>query len=117
MRATVISHSATTFALITVMPMNRRIQTDSEIILANYYWESDFLSGICREPGAKEISFQLVDEEENFLMEGKLPVREDGIFYGANIRGEASDEVAYPYHLRALDAEGNVIAGEVEGVL
>ena len=88
-----------------------------QIILANYYWESDFLSGICREPGAKEISFQLVDEEENFLMEGKLPVREDGIFYGANIRGEASDEVAYPYHLRALDAEGHVIAGEVEGVL
>ena len=29
-RATVISHSATTFALITVIPMNRRIQTNSE---------------------------------------------------------------------------------------
>ena len=72
---------------------------------------------ICREPGAKEISFQLVDEEENFLMEGKLPVREDGIFYGSNIRGIILDGSAYPYHLRALDAEENVIAGEVEGVL
>ena len=39
-----------------------------QIILANYYWESDFLSGICREPGAKEISFQLVDEEENLSL-------------------------------------------------
>ena len=88
-----------------------------QIILARYYWNRDFLFGICREADAKEVSFELIDPEGNFLMEGKLPVREDGIFYGANIRGEASDEVAYPYHLRALDAEGNVIAGEVEGVL
>lgn len=88
-----------------------------QIILARYYWNRDFLFGICREPGAKEISFQLVDEEENFLMEGKLPVREDGIFYGSNIRGIILDGSAYPYHLRALDAEENVIAGEVEGVL
>lgn len=88
-----------------------------QIILARYYWNRDFLFGIYREPGAKEISFQLVDEEENFLMEGKLPVREDGIFYGSNIRGIILDGSAYPYHLRALDAEGNVIAGEVEGVL
>lgn len=88
-----------------------------QIILARYSWSRDFLFGICREPEAKEVSFQLTDPEGNFLMEGKLPVREDGIFYGANIRGEASEEAAYPYHLRALDAEGNVIAGEVEGVL
>ena len=88
-----------------------------QIILARYYWNRDFLFGICREPGTKEVSFQLVDEDGNFLMEGKMPVREDGIFYGANIRGEASDEVARPYHLRALDAKGNVIAGEVEDAL
>lgn len=88
-----------------------------QIILARYYWNRDFLFGICREPGTKEVSFQLMDEDGNFLMEGKLPVREDGIFYGANIRGEASDEVAHPYHLRALDVEGNVIAGEVEDAL
>ncbi|WP_394266096.1 hypothetical protein [Anaerotignum sp.] len=88
-----------------------------QIILARYYWNKDFLFGICREPEAKEVSFQLVDPEGNFLMEGKLPVREDGIFFGANIRGRISDEAAHPYHLRALDAEGNIIAGEVEGVL
>lgn len=93
------------------------LEEHEQIILANYYWERDFLFGICREPGTKEVSFQLVDEDGNFLMEGKMPVREDGIFYGANIRGEASDEVAHPYHLRALDAEGNVIAGEVEDAL
>ncbi len=88
-----------------------------QIIQARYYWNRDFLFGICREPEAKEVSFQLADPEGNFLMEGKLPVREGGIFFGANIRGAILDESAQPYHLRALDAEGNVIAGEVEGVL
>lgn len=88
-----------------------------QIILARYYWNRDFLFGICREPGTKEVSFQLADPEGNFLMEGKLPVREDGIFYGSNIRGAILDESAHPRHLRALDAEGNVIAGEVEGAL
>lgn len=88
-----------------------------QIILARYYWNRDFLFGICREPDAKEVSFQLVDSEGNFLMEGKLPVREDGIFFGANIRGAILDESAQPYHLQALDAEGNVIAGEVEDAL
>lgn len=88
-----------------------------QIILARYYWTRDFLFGICREPDAKEVSFELIDPEGNFLMEGKLPVREDGIFFGANIRGAILDESAHPYHLRALDAEGNVIAGEVEDAL
>lgn len=90
-----------------------------QIILGRYYESWDFVFGICRESGAKEVSFQIKQgEEEAVLLEGKLPVRKDGIFFG-QIEGKFLHGKSYLYidHLRALDAKGNVIAGEVEGVL
>lgn len=79
-------------------------------IMARYYWTHDFLFGICTEEDAVEVSFRLEDGEENVLLEGTLPVREDGIFFGGNIRGVMSEEAVYPATLIATDQDGNIVA-------